>query len=221
MLPPVQPDEALLARGLYQQHRRGQPTEVHERWSIYSLPDGALIWRSELHYGPALLSACYLLRDPDFRPAQMVFYWRWQDGRQDLIEYRFMPRHALILPHAGQPRQMILPAHCEVYGWHTVTEHFVWLGYDHARRGRQTMTVLNPNIEQGTLWPGTATLEVVLEQTEIAPGPDGPHKTHVFAIDQPGLGPQRLHVDEFGVPVRWEMDSEQMTVTLAEYIREG
>ena len=39
----------------------------------------------------------------------MVFFWRWQDGREDMIEYRLLPDHMTILYH-GEEQEMILPA---------------------------------------------------------------------------------------------------------------
>ncbi len=221
MLPPVEADEELIAHGLYQQLRRGQPTRVQEFWTAHSLPDGALIWRSQLLYdGVMPLSACYLLRDPGFRPVQMVFYWRWQDGREDIVEYRLMPGYVTVL-HGEQMQDMILPAGYEVYGWHTITENFLWAGYDRAARGAQTLSVVTPGIQAGTLWPNLISIDACLAQAEILPGPQGPHSGLVFVLNMAEMGPQRLHFDEHGVPVRWVLPEEELVVELAEYNRIG
>lgn len=221
MLPPVEADEELVAHGLYQQLRRGQPTRIQEFWTAHSLPDGALIWRSQLMYDGAMpLSACYLLRDPVSRPVQMVFYWRWQDGREDVIEYRLMPEYVTIL-HGGEMQDMIVPVGYEVYGWHTITEHFLWAGYNRVVRGEQTLTVVTPNIQAGTLWPYLMSIDVALAQAEILPGPQGPHSSLVYALRMAEMGPQHLHFDTHGIPVRWELPEEDLVVELAEYSRVG
>jgi len=45
------------------------PARLREAWSVPVLPDYATVWRAQLVYDRALpVSACYLLRDPDFRP---------------------------------------------------------------------------------------------------------------------------------------------------------
>ncbi len=219
ILPPVETDESLVAHGLYQQMHQGEPTRVQEFWTVHSLPDQAHIWRSQLVYdGRVPLSACYVLRDPELRPVQVVFYWRWQDGREDMVEYRFMPGYAIILQD-NLAQDMILPAWYEVNPWHTITRNFVWFGYDQAINERQSFPVLSPGIQQGTLWPGLITVSASLERVDIMPGPAGPHKGFVFSVDQPGLGAQSLLFDEFGVPLRWELPGEQLVVRLAEYVR--
>lgn len=219
MLPPIEADEQLMARGLYQQKRRGVATRMQEFWSVHALPDEATIWRSQLMFdGVMPVSACYLLRDPDFRPVQLVFYWRWQDGREDLIEYRFMPRHMTIL-YSDQAQDMILPAGYDVYGWHTVTENMLWGNYDYANRGWQELTLVAPGIHNGTLWPTLMQMRSTLQGSEIVPGPGGPHSARLFAIKMPELGEQTLHFDSYGVPLRWVLPQEQLTVELLEYER--
>ncbi|GAB4571903.1 MAG: hypothetical protein Kow0077_09820 [Anaerolineae bacterium] len=220
MLPPIEADEQLIAHGLYRQLRRGVPTKIQEFWSVHALADQATIWRSQLLYeGVMTISACYLLRNPAFRPVQLVFYWRWHDGREDMIEYRFQERHMTIL-HQNQVQDMILPAHFEVYGWHTVTENLVWRSYDQRRRGTQHMTLVLPGVHRGTLWPALAEMDVAYEQTQIAAGPGGPHSAQVFAVTMPEVGPQTLYLDQHGVPLRWALSSdEQLVVELQEYIR--
>lgn len=219
MLPPVEADESLVAHGVYQQLRAGKPTRIQEFWTAHSLPDQAIIWRSQLLYdGVIPLSACYLLRDPEFRPMQLVFSWRWQDGTDDLIEYRFLPGFMEVL-HGDDVREVILPARYDVYGWHTITEHFLWLGYDRLAQGEQSFTLVCPNIQAGTLWPTTMSLQATLSQIEIVPGQGGPHKAFLFDITQEAIGPQQLRFDAFGVPLRWLLAQEQLTVELAEYSR--
>jgi hypothetical protein len=221
MLPPVEADEALVAQGRYQQIRQGRPTRMQEVWTAHGLPDGALIWRSHLLVdGVAPISACYLLRDPQWHPVQLVFYWRWQDGREDMIEYRFMPDHAIIV-YRDRMQDMILPVGYEVYGWHTVTENFLWAGYDRLVRGTQSFSLVAPGIQHDTLWPSVVSLEAALEQSEILPGPGGPHGGFAFSIQMAEMGPQRLHFDEHGVPVRWALPEEELTVELVEYTRMG
>lgn len=219
MLPPVESDENLIAHGIYQQIHHGKATQVQEFWTVHSLPDTALIWRSQLIYdGVIPLSACYLLRDPEARPMQMVFFWRWQDGIEDAIEYRFLPGHIKIL-YREQIQDMILPADYEVYAWHTVTEHFLWNGYDRTKRGEQDIKIISPGIHEGTLWPRILAVQANLAQMQILPGKSGPHKGVVFAVDMPNVGAQRLHFDEFGVPLRWELPHDDLRVELAEYTR--
>lgn len=219
MLPPVEADEQLVAHGLYRQVRQGMPTKLQEFWSMHSLPDEATIWRSQLLYdGVMPVSACYLLRDPQFRPVQMVFYWRWQDGREDLIEYRFMPRHMVIL-YEDQVQDMILPADYEVYGWHTVTENLLWGSYNQKALGWQALTLVSPGIQHGTLWPTLIEMRAEYQGSEILPGPGGPHPTRLYAVEMPDTGAQTLHFDNFGVPLRWVLSEEQLTVELLEYVR--
>jgi hypothetical protein len=219
MLPPIEPDEQLVAHGLYQQVRQDKPTKLQESWSVHSLPDQAMIWRSQLVYDGVLpISACYLLRDPAFQPMQMVFYWRWPDGREELIEYRFSPQHVTIL-YGGQAQDMILPVGSQVYGWHTIMENLLWLGYDRQRGGSQTIRILAPGIHQGTLWPSFMTMEATFDRTEIMPGPGGPYKAAAFVAEMPGIGLQHLYFDEFGVPLRWVLHDEQLRVELTEYRR--
>ncbi|MBN2470468.1 MAG: hypothetical protein JXN59_07075 [Anaerolineae bacterium] len=219
MLPPVEADEQLMARGLYHQVRQGVPTGVHELWSAHALPDEATIWRSQLAYeGVSPFSACYLLRDPDFRPIQLVFYWRWQDGREDLIEYRFMPRHMSIL-HGDTIQDMILPASYEVYGWHTVTEHALWASYNRASRGWQSITLVTPGIQGGTLWPALMQVRAEYQRSEIMPGPGGPHSARQFAVEMEEMGAQSLYFDGYGVPLRWVLPEENLVVELLEYER--
>lgn len=219
MLPPVESDERLAARGLYQQIRRAEPTRFQEVWSIHRLPDEATIWRTQLLYDQAIpMSACYLLRDPDFRPVQMVFYWRWQDGREDLIEYRFMPGYATIL-YRDQAQDMILPADYDVFGWHTIMSHLLWRRYDYRKQGRQALTLIGPGLTGGTLWPALLEMEAVLDRREIIPGPAGPHKGSAFTLRMVELGPQTLVLDSFGVPLRWVLPAAQLTFELTEYER--
>ncbi|MBN1963931.1 MAG: hypothetical protein JW910_04760 [Anaerolineae bacterium] len=219
MLPPVEADETLVAHGVYQQVRGGKPTPVREFWTAHSLPDAATIWRSQLLYDGVLpLSACYLLRNPEHRPVQMVFMWRWQDGGDGMVEYRFMPGYMEIL-HGEQVNQMILPVAFDVYGWHTITEHFLCLGYDRAQRGTQRFTLVCPNIQDGTLWPMLMSVDATLSQTAIMPGQGGPHPGYLFDLDQPEIGPQQLRCDAFGVPLAWTLPGEQLTVELTEYTR--
>ncbi len=221
MLPPVESDERLAAHGLYQQFRQGEPTRFQELWSVHMLPDQATIWRAQLVYDQVLpVSACYLLRDPDFQPVQMVFYWRWQDGREDLIEYRFMGGYAAIL-YRDQVQDMILPADYDVYGWHTIMSSLLWRRYDYRRQGRQTLTLLGPGLARGTLWPSLLEMEATLERYEIVPGPAGPYRGKAFAIRMPGLGPQTLVLDPFGVPLRWALPADHLAVELIEYKRVG
>ena len=219
MLPPVEPDEQLIAHGLYQQVRDGHPTRLQEFWTVHGLPDRALIWRSQLLYnGVAPISACYLLRDPQFKPAQMVFYWRWPDGRDDLIEYRFAPGHMTIL-YRERAQEMILPVGYEVYGWHTITENFLWASYDRRVRGTQDFTLVVPGIHHGTLWPRLMFLQATHERSEILPGPGGPHSGFAFLVQMPEMGVQHLHLDDSGIPVRWVLPEEGLTVELSEYSR--
>ncbi len=221
ILPPVEPDEALVAHGIYRQLRRGKSTRIQEFWTAHALSDGAQIWRSQLFFdGVTPISACFLLRDPDGRPVQMVFYWRWQSGRDDLVEYRFMPDYALVV-HGGDVQKMILPANYEVYGWHTITEHFLWAGYDRRLQGRQAVTLVAPGIQHGTLWPALLQVDAELDRKEIVPGPDGPRLGYGFALTMPEIGAQRLHLDAYGVPVRWVLPVESLSVELAEYARIG
>lgn len=218
MLPPIEADEHLVARGLYRQVRQGTPTGVQEFWSAYALPDEATIWRSQLaHEGKPPFSACYLLRDPNFRPVQLVFYWRWQNGLEDLIEYRFMPRHMSIL-HGDDIQEMILPAGYDVYGWHTVTEHALWGNYDRAARGWQPLTLIAPGIQNGTLWPGLMQVRAEFQRNEILPGPGGPYSARVFAVEMDEMGEQALYFDGHGVPLRWVLPGE-LSVELLEYER--
>lgn len=218
MLPPIEADESLIARGHYQQYRDNKSTEVHEHWSVHSLPDNALIWRSQVFFNDIRLSACYLLRDPDHVPVQMVFIWRWQDGAEDMVEYSFMPRYATVI-YENQTQDVILPAGCKLYCWHTITEDFIWLGYDYAKGGAQSFRVLKPGIQHGTLLPSISTLEAKLEQSEIIPGPKGPTRTYHFSISEPEVGSQTLHFDDFGVPIRWELPAEKLSVALKTYER--
>jgi hypothetical protein len=219
MLPPVEPDEQLIAHGLYQQIRDGSPTRLQEFWTVHGLPDDAMIWRSQLLYDGAMpITACYLLRDPLFQPVQMVVYWRWEDGREDLIEYRFAERFATIVYH-NQTRDMILPASFEVYGWHTITEHLLWGRYNRTRGDWQTLNLVAPDIANGTLWPTVMTMQARLDRSQIAPGPQGPRQVSVFAVDMPEIGPQELHFDQFGVPVFWGLSSQTLQVDLIEYAR--
>jgi hypothetical protein len=220
LLPPIEPDETLVAYGRYQQLRQERPTPIQEHWTVHTLPDGALIWRSQLSHGTTPLSACYLLRDPQSRPVQLIFFWRWADGREDVAEYRFMPGYVTTFYHE-QTQEMLLPARYEVYSWHTITENFVWMGYDQAARGAQHFNLVSPNIQDDTLWPGVIPLEAHLEQIQIAPGNDGPRKVAVFALQQPGVGLQYLHVDEFGVPLKWALPAEHLSAVIAEYTRTG
>ena len=219
MLPPVEADEHLLAQGLYQQLHHDSPTEIREQWSIHSLPDNALIWRSQLLYSNMPLSACYLLRDPDYNPVQMVFFWQWQNGQHGMVEYRFMPRYAMIV-EGDHAQDVILPANFGLYCWHTITEHFLWLKYDWDRGGKQSFNLLKPGVQRGTLRPSVTSLEATLTQTQIMPGPNGPTKAHVFAIHEPDIGPQTLHINELGVPLRWDLPSENLTVILDAYTRD-
>lgn len=219
MLPPIEVDESLVAYGQYRQVRQGKQTGVHELWTLHVLVDGASIWRSQrLHEDVMPVSACYLLRDPVFRPVQMVFYQRWQDGREDLIEYRFAARHMTIL-YRDQAQDMILPADYEVYAWHTVMEH-QWWGRYQRRHDLQNMTLVAPGIHTHTLWPVLLHMEADLQRTEILPGPDGPHSTRVFAVESPDFGPRTVHIDSAGVPLRWESAAELLTVELVEYVRQ-
>ncbi|GEM_PF-3398226 len=219
MLPPVEVDEVLVAQGIYQQVREGQPTHIQEFWSLHALPDQALSWRSQIVSGGShLLSTCYLLRDPTMRPVQMIFFWRWQDGSHEVVEYRFMPGYVTIL-YGDRVQEMILPARYQLYGWHTITEHFLWLDYDRHVAGTQDFMLICPGIQQGTLWPGLMPLQASLEQKQIAPGQGGPQQHIIFAVDQPEIGQQRLHFDAFGVPVRWELPDERLEVVLMDYTR--
>ena len=219
MLPPVEPDEQLVAQGVYQQLREGQTSHLQELWTLHGLFDGALIWRSQLLYdGIVPVSACYLLRDPSMTPLQMVFYWRWQDGVADMIEYRFYPRHVTIL-YQDMVQDMILPAGYEVYGWHTATENMLWLGYNHHEAGLQSLQVVCPGIHNGTLWPTVITVDAALERREIMPGPGGPYKASAFDVYMPDVGPQSLYFDEYGIPVCWRLPDDQFRVDLIEYSR--
>jgi hypothetical protein len=221
MLPPVESDELLVAHGLYEQKRQGESTKLQEFWSVHSLPDEAMIWRSQLIYdGLVPISACYLIRNPLSRPVQMVFYWRWPDGRDDMIEYRFALQHLTVL-HQNQVQEMILPVDYQVYGWHTVTENLLWLGYNRTLGGQQTINMLAPGIQQGTLWPTLLQMNAEFDRVEIAPGLDGPFKAVSFFVDMPEVGAQRLYFDEFGVPVRWILPQEDLLVELVEYRRTG
>lgn len=216
MLPPIESDELLVAHGLYQQYRDQERTEIHELWTLHSLPDGATIWRSQLLYLNIPLSACYLLRDPTSLPVQMVFFWRWQDGREDYIEYRFMPGYVTVI-HQDEEENHILPAHYGVYGWHTITEHFVWLDYDRTKSSPQTLRLVKPGIQDNTLRPTVTALEAAYNGTEIQPGPNGPVTVQVYTISEPFIGEQILRIDEFGIPLKWELEAEKLAVALDEY----
>ncbi len=219
MLPPIESDEHLEAYGLYRQIRQGEQTRIQEYWTLHTLPDSAAVWRSQLLFdGVAPISACYLLRDPAGRPVQMVFYWRWPEGGDDLIEYRFAPRYMTVL-HQDQQQEMILPAHFEVYGWHTITEHLLWMQYDYQRAGQQTFTLICPGIQHGVLWPATIRMQAALIRREIMPGPGGPHQAAAFALEVADMGGQTLHFDEYGVPLRWTLPEENLIVELIEYAR--
>jgi hypothetical protein len=41
----------------------------------------------------------------------------------------------------------------------------------------------------------------------------------VFSLQQPDVGLQYLHIDEFGVPIQWHLPAEQLSVILTEYTR--
>jgi hypothetical protein len=220
MLPPVETDEHLVAHGLYRQVRQGTPTKLQEFWSIHTLPDEASIWRSQwLYEGAMPVSACYLLRDPEFHPVQMVYYRRWHDGREDMIEYRFAPRHMTVL-YRDQAQDMILPAGYEVCGWHTVMEHLWWGRYEQQLRGWQTLTCVAPGIHNGTLWPAMLRVDAELQRSEILPGPGGPYSTRVYALEVAGMGSRTVHLDPLGVPLRWAFPEEQLVVELSEYVRQ-
>lgn len=219
MLPPVESDEKLVAHGVYQQLRDDQPTGVQEYWTMHSLPDGATICRSQMLYdGVVPLSACYMIRDPENVPVQLVFYWRWDDEHEDMIEYRFAGRTMMII-HNRQAQEMILPPVYEVYAWHTITENLLWVGYNPITRGNQKFTIIAPGIHNKTLWPTTLVMDASYERGEILPGPDGPLKAATYAVDMPQLGPQHLSFDEFGIPLRWMLLTESMRVELLEYSR--
>lgn len=219
MLPPIESDETLVASGTYQQIRRGENTRVQETWSMHSLPDAAQIWRSQLLYnGAVLISSCYLLRAPDGRPVQLIFFWRWPEGHEDFVEYRFNGGYATVV-HKGHAQEMILPADFVVYGWHTITENFLWNRYDRRRGGTQSFTIVAPGIQSGTVKPSLMAMEARLKQNQILPSPDGPTRAYIFEIDMPQMGPQEMCFDAFGVPLSWSLEAEDLKVELVEYSR--
>jgi hypothetical protein len=215
----VEPDEHLQAQGVYQQSRQGRATALREYWSVHDLQDGTTIWRSHLLAEAEIpLSACYMLRNPLGAPMQLGFYWRWPDSRDDYIEYRFMPDH-LVIFYRRQMQTMILPTGCEVYGWHTLTEHALWAGYDRARGGIQEIALLAPGVHQGTLWPSVLHVHLTPAGSQIIAGLNGPQAGRRFMVDMPDVGLQQLYFDQFGVPLRWIKMDEHVTVDLVEYAR--
>ncbi len=120
------------------------------------LPDYATVWRAQLVYDRALpVSACYLLRDPDFRPVQKVLL-ALEDRREDLIECWFIAGGATVL-YRDPVQDMILPTDYEIHGECTIMGSAVMTVTGRAAQGGYLRYRCVPALDAGSGTTGCRT----------------------------------------------------------------